>query len=245
MLLVTAKRQPLIGIIGIPRSGTTILSNVLNSCDNGYCVVEPIWATLCGVQAKQFKTIKTGCFSTVPYTEIPNRLRKITVALNYGFGAIKETFRKHQQYCVKPITDKADILLCCYREPIANFASWKRTNWGNEYDNPAFFIQNYLEFHRFCLQQFTVKPVVAIVHENLCIQKILYFNNCFKQYGHIDGEFLLKGVDSNYSMGDGRAANSTNITPSNKEVGNINKQEIDAIRRSLSGIYNKFQKECL
>lgn len=241
MYLQTEKDQPLIGIIGLPRSGTTILANLLNSCENGFCVVEPIWATECGVQAKEFKTKKTDTFSTIPTSDISAKLRTIISEKDYNFGAIKETYRSHQSFCAEPVIKDCDIIICSVRDPLSNFSSWRRTGWGGEYDACSFFIKNYLSLYNELLTVAQTKPVIPVIHENLCVEQEKHFNQCLGKHGKLIGDLTLDGIDSNYCMGDGRAASSKAFTESNCDVNVLSPSIKTVLSKTLCGIYDKMK----
>lgn len=234
MRLVTAVKQPLIGILGLPRSGTTILANLLNSCENGFCVVEPIWAAE-SIGAETHSHRKTGTLVTKPSAQTPAKLKEIITSHGHDFGGIKETYRSHEPFCADPLLQQCDFLIFSFREPAANFSSWKRMGWRGLYDSVDFFVSNYTRLASIATS--IPKPSAIIIHEQFCLDAMGHFNRRVLPFGRLEGHFQLTGAESVTSFGDERAAASTEVTPSNR-VRSAMLSEATSVSAALSGLYN-------
>lgn len=199
---LNVQEKPLIGIIGLPRSGTTIVSNILDSMDNGFCAVEPIWATT-NSDIQTFST-KRGNISTRPIPEIIPRLKE----LDGDFGALKETYRTHQKDSADKLMAGSTHVIGVLREPCSLFASWQLRKWGSPYNNVHFFINNYQSFIDDLKNLSATKPVTILQYEKLCIDPQVEMRIVF---GNAWEGMELKPVISHVGYGDGEAIASTVI----------------------------------
>jgi hypothetical protein len=217
-------------IVGLPRSGTTLLSNIFNSYDNSFSLVEPKWVR--DYDRNYFTTDKISINIDSDLVESVNKLVK--VEKKYNVGCIKETFRIHQKeysdYLLKD--DIIDSVIFIFREPVSNFSSWKKTKWGSYYDDVDYFIQCYNSLYQLYLNQ---KNKKLVIYEKLCNSKLQYLNSIFTEMKFDDIEKLKP---TNFKFGDEKANLGGNINSPSFKDDNLTSEEKKRINNSLKNIYN-------
>lgn len=218
------------GIIGLPRSGTTLLSNIFNSYDNSFSLVEPKWAK--DYNDDYFTTDKISMNLDCDLVDFVDRLVKIEG--KYNVGCIKETFRLHQKEYTDYLIDdnRFDSIIFIFREPISNFSSWKRTKWGSYYDDVDYFIECYSTLYQTYLNQ---KNKYLIIYENICLNGSTYLNSIFTG---LKFDNIEKIKSTNFKFGDEGANSGGNIKSPSFNDENITIVEKEKINTSLKKIYD-------
>jgi len=231
---IHSKNNLIFGIIGLPRSGTTLLSNIFNSYDNSFSLVEPKWVK--DYDNNYFTTDKISINIDCDLVESVNNLVKIEK--KYNIGCIKETFRIHQkEYTDYLISDnRIDSIIFIFREPISNFSSWKKTKWGSYYEDVDYFIECYKNLYQTYLDQ---KNKHLIIYEKLCLDKNNYLNLIFKDFIFEDIQILKP---TNFKFGDEKANSGGNIELPNSNISNLTIEEKEKINNSLKNIYNSLNE---
>ena len=93
------KEKKVISVLGLPHSGTTIVSNTFNSMENGFCLSEPHWILLSN--PKQLTFDKLGHFNFNGIDDIMSGIRKRITNDEFCFGGVKETYRPQDKVVKK------------------------------------------------------------------------------------------------------------------------------------------------
>lgn len=231
-----SNKSLLISIIGLPRSGTTMFSNILNSYDKSFSLVEPKW--IIDYDKKLFTSDKIEIDSSSDIITSVNKLIKIDK--KFSIGCIKETYRIHQKEYTDYLLhdDRIDSTIFIFREPLSNFSSWKKTNWGSYYDDVDYFIECYQSLYQTYLNS---KKKYLIIYENLCDNKERYLNKVFQN------EIIFSEISeikpTNFKFGDKNANSGGIIKTANCDFENLSDTEIQKINNSLKKIYNSLYED--
>jgi hypothetical protein len=222
------------GIVGLPRSGTTVVSSICNSAVNAFAVVEPVWI----YKSNKSNYITSDKFGTIDLTG--DVIMQIRGLLNrFDVCAVKETFRIYEICCVDDIFNKTDTIIAVYRDPVSAFNSWRRNNWAPLYNNIDYFITNYERFDTLVRMASRERQTYVIDLEKLCVGRKEFWNNNVVSLP-IDGELqLIKNRDS-VNFGDIRARDSEQIDAiATIASNNLNSHEIALLNKNLRPIYDR------
>jgi len=238
---VTNIKNKIISVLGMPHSGTTILSNTLNSMDNGFCLSEPHWT----LQTKPFK-LRFDKIDKIPMTDANSVLGAIRARLEhnkvYDFGGVKETYRPRNAKMAKSIdkiVKESDIVFFIFREPKALMNNFKKIPGNHMPMERLLYVYNKLiETANGC------DGAINVILEDFCDAGnkgvIEYLNSRCGDLLTIEGDFNLK--PTNYLYGDLVANNSTHIKKANRNFSRLSKQEIAIIDRELTPKYKVIRK---
>ena len=210
-------------VLGLPRSGSTLLTNLINSQENSFCSSEPLW------EMDNFKRVKT--FGKVkietPYTinEIPTKLKESLIDSDFDFGGYKETYRHWQnKYLLPHINEELDFIIRINRDPIQNFGSWKKkSNWGKQYSS----VEDYTECFN-SLKGLEFKKIYDVQYEKIIELGIDYLNDILPIKFSTD---IIR--PSHFTYGDSNANVSKNIK--NPQINqNVNDDEINYLRKNIN-----------
>lgn len=235
--------KKIISVLGLPHSGTTILSNIINSMENAFCLSEPHWILMSNPSKITFD--KIGClkFNGKINDILPAIRRKIDIDNKYCYGGVKETYRpqdRHVKQMLIHVIKESDILLCIYRNPFALYNSHKKTSQKSKI-NPmplSRLIQDYIVFHKDILN-IVNKIVISLTLEEMCcagnnnIMSVL--NNRFNNHFHVHGKFNL--CPTNFIYGNSQANNSSEIIRPNLAQNLLDKEERQIISENILPIY--------
>ena len=208
-------------VVGIPRSGTTILTNFINSFDNCFCFIEPHWEYRMYKNTRFFKDEKLKGLFFLKYEKnekmpLDNAINKILK--KFDVAGFKETFRSavYEQYDLKVVNDdllksyqhSGYKLIPIVRNPLSIWNSFQRNNppsdsWAADL---GLFIENYCNFFDF------IKPMNCIIYEKF----IHYPQREFQKMGIRTGKFTGVIKTRKSRMGDKMANLSSKITTINK-----------------------------
>lgn len=246
MKIIPHTTKKVLSVLGLPHSGTTIVSNILNSIDNGFCISEPHWIMLSNPKQIKFDKIKSLDFKNIDDI-MPAILRRLAKDSQYDFGGVKETYRpqdpKFKKYLDKILLN-SNITVFVFRHPKANYNSLKALSKNPEknYLPVSRFIPDYNDFYNEFINY--KKDKCIIILENLGKggdkNAITYFNKQSKNIFTLIDDFQLKTTDFIY--GNKVAHKSKNINPPNMKTNLLTKQEHDIIEIELMPIYNRIVK---
>jgi len=235
------------GILGLPRSGTTILCSVFNSAEASVCLCEPHWAMI-GKRMEPLSNVvlKEVFGDTGLHCSCPDEI--FDVLLEYGRSrglkhcGVKETYRNWQKdWGANQIINRSDLsfLLAVHRDPRQCFASLKQQVrvWGKWVWDCDKFVKSYAEFFE-DLKKCGLR-VIHVKFEDFCKEGFVCLSK--KLAGVADFNFSQKlNPMGKFAFGDPKAKQSDKIMP---ECGTADKamfltaperQKVDG----LYGLYN-------
>jgi len=222
------KDKVFFSLVGLPRSGTTIFTNVLNSWDDTFCISEPIWTLI--ESPNSFKTGKID-ITFSEYSKVLPELRKYLDESDYKFGGIKETYRDFDDPNPIPFINKSteiDLKIYVLRDPACNFAGWKRRAFKPIYNNVDVFIRNYNTIIR-NIQHDRDKGMNTLVLQYECITPE-YILEKLRPYYKANSINLRP---TGYVYGDQKANRSIEILPPNMDITALTNEEIDKLHESF------------
>ena len=232
MKLVKGKRT-VFGVLGLPRTGTTLLNNILNSYDNGFCISEPHWANILNPGSVRVDGVNVDCSNN---GRIYENINNIVDGEGYLIGGVKETFREHQMASSNFILNSpnVDVIIGIFREPVSGFNGWLRTNWKGYYVNHNNYIKSYRKL--FDTLNTSNKKTVFLKYEKICEGSVGYLNSKLDEIG-LELEPLDGIKKTNYIFGDPTANSGGIIKKPNVNNGNINQKIQKQICSELNDIY--------
>jgi len=210
-------------VLGLPRSGSTLLTNLINSQDNVFCVSEPLWEKRGFGRVKTYGKLKIK--ENLDINEIPLRLKEELIKGDYNFGGYKETFRYWQfDYMEQHINEDLDFIIRISRDPVQNFGSWKKKKqWGIQYNSVQEFAKCYNE-----LMNFKFKKIYDIQYEKILSEGISYLNKVLPIKFSTD-----KLNPYHFSYGDS-VANSSKKIIEPIHNNNVNDDEIKYLKKNIN-----------
>lgn len=206
-------------ITGIPRSGTTIVANLFNSLEDGFCLGEPHW--LCeregtGAVARGCGKVATGWprppDETWAIPSIFGDLAGRLVEMPFCYlGGYKETYRPYNglsEQLIRLHQHLVDFFLIVLRDPIMVMSSMKAvgdTIWTVDMLNQAYQRMDELSQD---------DKAIVVIYENFCQYTMAYMNA--RLPFTING--LLELQPTGHAYGDPKANRSTTIEVSEREV---------------------------
>ncbi len=231
---VKSKNKIVFGILGLPRSGTTLLNNIFNTYKNSFCISEPHWANILNPGSIKLDKIDIDCRNN---SEIyPNIKNLIDTNNNFIMGGVKETFRHHQVESANYIINSSnvDLIIGIFRDPVSGFNGWLRTAWKGYYISPQNYVTTYMSFFN-TLSNIKNKKVVMLKYEDVCDGGIDYINS--KLQNIVELSPINEVKKTNYVFGDPSANLGGKINTPNINNGNIDVNVRDFINNHLSKIY--------
>lgn len=152
-------------LVGLPRSGTTILANFIHSSKNAFCFLEPHWEYVFYKGSTKFlRDKKLRLLFGLKYfvdESLPLDKALDNISKKYSFCGIKETFRSDCYLNISPDIVNSDLLqrykdaryllVPIIRNPLNVWNSFQRKNPvdGSWPDSLDLFIENYCRFFSF------------------------------------------------------------------------------------------------
>jgi hypothetical protein len=168
-------------ITGVPRSGTTLLSNFINSCENAFCLSEPHHEFRGNGVFSVDKLHDVDCLPTYDETSALPLDRFVTDILDrrigYDVGGFKETYRGiafardiQNQHTIEHYANTGYTVIGIVRDPVRVWNSQKTTKLTLHGSNPdpiKNFIQNWFGFmsvvpNPICYELFCLNPVAEL-----------------------------------------------------------------------------------
>jgi hypothetical protein len=223
------------GILGLPRSGTTLLNNIFNTYQNSFCISEPHWANILKPGSVRVDKINIDCSNNDKIYENINNLVK--VESKYKVGGVKETFREHQinsaNYILK--SNYVDLVIGVFRDPVSGFNGWLRTAWKGYYISPENYVKSYQSLYN-TLSNIKDKKVLLLRYEDICNNGVGYIND--KLNGVMGLPTINEIKKTNYTFGDPLANSGGTIKRANTNNSNITENIQNLINKNLKPIYD-------
>jgi hypothetical protein len=215
--------------VGLPRSGTTIVNNILHSCDNCISISELHWL---------FKTNYHIDFhddtwkppARKDHSRIINSFFEWlkTKQSSYEFGGVKETARSWEPESAELLLDAdPDLIIMTLRDPRYIFNSWlyqaQHNSWSFEYSSIDYFISNYLCMISLIEEYNHLDHCKVIIYDNMTDHPygpLAYLNERLSPYMNIGGPLKIKPC--RFTYGDLRANHPTRRLPEDKTVSDNN-----------------------
>ena len=147
-------------VVGLPRSGSTILCRMINSAEDSVCLSEPHFEAQSLRTHKFFNDpkiseldLKVCIENEMPLNAALSRLDK-----TFKVSAFKETFRPMpfmqwglcNEELLQTYKSNNYRVIGIVRSPLNNFNSWRSTGWGDWTSDVNVFIESYRRILQFC-----------------------------------------------------------------------------------------------
>lgn len=219
-------------ITGLPGSGTTLMSRVMNSINGISVLSDPIRSM---VSTSMNGKLTEKSFEKSIGGFIDSYKNYIKSNSNEKIGGIKEIFSSIPSRVNKNVIGKfpeSDFMIFILRNPLGNFNDWKRpTNYGKLKRNGNYkvFTTIYTQYIEYYEKMKREKPCFLIKYEDLCNNfSCEWLNKKFKGYLEFNGE--LSKLNPLLGMGDEEAKHSYTINNPYMGVENLSKTEIKNIK---------------
>lgn len=203
-------------ILGVPRSGTTILCNLFDALEDGQCFGEPHWWSY--KEAMSSEKYIYGIFQKECLA------RKLSNPA--GLFGYKETYKGYyfpDEQLIKLHVPQVDFFLIVFRDPVMTHSSQRALGW-KEWDRPDDFNQSYKRLDELAEHE----KGIAIVYEQFVKAPLEYLNE--RLPFQIEGPLELK--PTGHTFGDPFANRSTEIVKSQRQICLTN-EEIEAHRPGI------------
>jgi len=147
-------------VVGIPRSGSTLLCRMINSVDDCVCLSEPHLEAL---SLRTYRTLKDDKISNLNLEVFIDNEMPLDAAISkldtlYKVAAFKETFRPEpfRQWglfngdLLSTYKNSGYKVIGIARSPLKNFNSWLSRGWGDWTNDVGVFIESYRQILQFC-----------------------------------------------------------------------------------------------
>lgn len=229
---VDTNKKILFSIIGLPRSGTTIINNIFNSLDNGFSISEPHWAYLHYRNNLRFgkinKLVNNNWNKNIDNL-IPT-FNKILNNSNYDIGGFKETYNSKSRRKNYITNELINLYIFVFRNPVYMINS--QIKEGNK-STINEMIKEYNIFSNF-YNKTSINDIntVLINYDEFCKSNIIsYLNYYFKSYFKVIGELEIK--KSKFILGDNKAHISKKIQLPKNQTKFLNKNQIEKIKNNI------------
>ena len=237
---INLPRKSILSVLGLPHSGTTIISNTFNSMDNGFCLSEPHWIFLSNQKALTYDKVNDLKFNN-PVEILSNIKNRINIDDKYDFGGVKETYRPQDPKMnsfFDSILINSDIMIIVFREPKALYNSFKKLS-----GNPMPLDRLFFDYNKLYSLANSIENKVIICLEDFSNAgnegAINYINKKSNNMFTISGQFNLK--KTNFKYGNAIANISNSLKPPNSDHSLLTKNEIIKIDAELLEKYLKMK----
>jgi len=204
----SSKDTKLIQIVGLPRSGTTLLASILNNHDDAICLVEPYlsWLSSKQVLPPKDNLIFNHSQLSLPPNDVINSLVK---SEKYRIVGFKETYRtkRHKTFPSRSFLEKnqkekrVDFTLVILRDPRDGWASVVKRHSKYESDFEA--LSEYVFAWNKLIEWIVSEKIRYVKYENLVRAPKETISN-FDELG-LDWETELTRVNPTTGFGDATA----------------------------------------
>ena len=233
--------QHIFSIVGIPRSGTSIVNTVFNSLENGFSISEPISGMF-----DDPSTVTSGKSNfqvkTNPYHMFRELNEHMIFSKEYDLAGIKEVFDPNRDAI--DIISKSEYInfhVIIIRNPLNVFNSWFVCNWKDKFNKVEYLRFLYENLYSFYKTEFVNKPIFVINYDILISyeNKIDYLNKVFDGYIKFIDNFVL--FDSKFSRGDPKGLTSISVDDTKKALlpQVLNPHNFNYINNHVVPIYNE------
>lgn len=224
-------------VVGLPRSGSTLLCRMINSADECVCLSEPHFEAQSLRSYTTFKDKKVSDFdlevrfdNKMPLDTAMSKLDK-----SFKVAAFKETFRPKlfmqwglsNEKLLQTYKSNKYRVIGIVRSPLNNFNSWQSTGWGGWTSDVNVFIESYRRILQFCEED-------VIRYEDLLYSPV----HVMKKLGITFSE--LKPMAAEF--GDLEALESISVRKEKKNPCVLSAEDMHAIDESgLQSLYDSLQ----
>lgn len=223
-----------ISIIGLPRSGTTILANILNSLDDTVCLSEPLWTFF---KYDRLRNVGKVDFSnhSKEYSDFLPSIYEIFKKSEYTNLCIKETCTSWHQESIEIIdeTFPTDYTIFIIRDPKTTYSSWKNMKWtygapvfaSGRNANIKYFINSFAMFNSYMDSVIkSNKNALILEYEKLASEDgLTYLKEKLSGVFNVPLDLRLKKIEN--GIGDAKARVSTHIDKHRIECDNLTNSE--------------------
>ena len=224
-------------VVGLPRSGSTLLCRIIHSSDDCVCLSEPHFEALSLKTCLTLKDEKISDFGLEVFTDSEMPLNMAISELDKVFkvAAFKETFRPEpfkqwglfNEDLLTTYKRNKYKVIGIIRSPLNNFNSWKSREWGSWTNDVDVFIKSYRQILQFC-------DADIIRYEDLLSSPA----HVMSRLGITFSEFRPMAAE----FGDPEALESTSVRSERKNPCLLTNEEINAIDESgLQSLYDSIQ----
>ena len=201
-------------ILGVPRSGTTIVASLFNSLEDGFCLGEPHWYLQTGHE-------DAGAYGKVgehhrPVTDpmliMNTNIIPILESTDYKLAGYKETWHRHHREQLRRLVKQhiplVDFFIIVFRDPVVTLSSLRTHAWGDL--KPHHIVKDYVELDRLARHP----KGVGLAFEGFCDGLLGYLNK--RLPFDIEGRLVLDPTGHKY--GDQRANRSEGVEVHDRAV---------------------------
>jgi len=240
-MILNVKRKTLIGIVGLGKSGTTLLCNIINSADNAFCLCEPHWSLMLSPLSLRLDKVSSK-LNIKTEKDVMLEVKKLLYKdETFDVAGIKETWaierKKPFEYMTK---GNPDFYIFLFRDPKETLNGYWKEKSAIKIDE---FINEYIEYCEMYKKYYRKSNVCSVFLKDLCffhndyIGLIKYLNNRLKNNLCIFNDFSLK--TTNYIFGSKKANENNEIFPYNDDQSLLSFEEKKHIDTKLSNVYEK------
>lgn len=224
-------------VVGLPRSGSTLLCRMIHSADDCVCLSEPHLEDL---SLKTCKTLRDDKISSIGLKIVTDGEMPLDIAMSklnklFKIAAFKETFRPEpfkqwglfNEDLLNTYKRNKYKVIGIVRSPLKNFNSWKSRDWGSWTSDVDVFIDSYHQMLQFCDGD-------IIRYEDLLSSPV----HVMSRFGITFSELRPMAAE----FGDIEALESTSVRSERKNPCILSKEDITAINESgLQSLYDSMQ----
>lgn len=238
-------------IVGLPRSGTTLLAKIMNSIEGVNCLSEPI-RSMHSTNLETKKKLSSQEFERIDQSThnfLKGYHRYIRENSEFKIGGIKETYspvptRINRE--VNKLFNASDFLIFILREPKSTFSGWRQLKWSNGSMKPRYrynsdmFIKIYEDYISKYHEMKMIKPTFLIKYEDLCENfSSKWLTDIFKGNLEFEGELdILKPM---MGVGDSKCEITNSIVEPRTTYSNLDIEECEKIGNALSHKYRNLR----
>jgi hypothetical protein len=234
-------------IVGLPRSGTTILNKVLHSCKECFSASEPHWLydSEQAIDIDGFKEFFNLQKKPSLKTLLPYYFAWAETEQNYNAIGVKETFRTFNIRAIKAVSKlDLDFILVTNRNPRYVFGSWKSmTNWHAafpQYNLVDWFIEHTLALERWLEKISSQKRCYIVDYLQFCKDPLSYLNLLLE--GHIMMHGPLNLANNEFVYGDKNANQKTRTINLSTKQPNLSSEEEEKIEQFCMPVYTSMRE---
>jgi len=227
-------------IIGLPGSGTTLMSRVMNSIDGSSSLSDPLRSMISTLTNER---LSEDNFEKPITNFMDGYITYAKSSKNEKILGIKEYFsplpsRTNQK--INTSVGRSDFIIFMLRDPLSNYNDWKRKvsqDKVKRYGNHIIFKLMYSQYLRTYEMIKNDTKCILIKYEDLCHNfSSEWLNEKFD--GYLEFEGSLNGLKPLMGMGDIEAKSSYKINEPYYGIENLNPKEI----MDISKLKNKYNE---
>ena len=236
-MFVKADKKKSFVILGLARSGTTILCNYFNSMDNSFCISEIMRLAHTG-EKKKMRYDKVGDLKIDKAQQVIPKIKNKIENSDYQIGGFKETYVPQTRgYIDEIVTTELDFAILLFRNPFCVQAARKRSKWKHSAEETG---KQFVELWDILQRQ--IVPTYPVIYEKFCKDRGIYINSVMSPEIEISGDDINKVNKTNYHLACPRAVKSDKVFPANMDYSNVSDREKDILSGKPMDVYNDILK---